>query len=1412
MEKISDQEPISSLLKTQLKAQSNPFESLTPQEKGLIAQFIIQLKGDVKNLDALKSEHAPTENAEADIRELLEYFEEMLEKGGVAQDEIPSILSQIQQEAGYESGSSGSVSSEVKMILDQINHVGLTQQLQQVKGQINALLTDIEHQQSIYASQTDYGQKFGAWSAIRNDLASIRGLSDSVLSLIQNFINANKAKIENLFPGKTLNFNEIIHTLLGIQTLPTKLPKLPAKPIDKSQIKGLITNQVAQLKQTLENKQAALAQTEKNFQNILTEQQAQHAPQSVIAQTEANRTLAIDSLTKSFAQNIATLLNAFEEQLKNPLYGLSSKQIDNEITYIKQQAGYTPTPPPQTIPEEAKEILNNPALKQAIDTSVQAIEEKIQSALKTFNQELASYKNATWPQTKTIYQNLLLQIELIQQGKNSIQQGIEGVLNQNASTLQSLKISPEDISNIASYFYSNSYESQLPSTPKLPSKPVGPTAPSVEKQVNAFYESHPTFSTAVEQAALKEYQEALTKYDQDYQTFETSKTQENWLTLESDFQQLSQAKSQIGSKILLFLKSEQSLLEQGGVTADLTKVANYIYTNKLSIQEAKALPQSPTGQSAFPTPPNWNNPQDFPYSSVKDSKLVGLMKELSSGINPQTGKPLTSDEIIQLRNEIFTESQNIYSIPDDGQDMTGKYLPPAPPPSGGPGSPSNLHWLPTQDGYVPTNDWAEDFALKDKGNSPVGLGPYNGYMTSDGVQYRMPSAFTAHTGPDGQHFILETMDGPEFTIGSDHNYGDYVMWAEGSGMRVIRHGPAGGPNYIEYISPDQLLASTQYNNADVFLQIAGTPTGPITPQTITENGQTMYKYLIHTDKGTYVFYTKTDCALSYDASKGGLVSSAPYSGFIQGGALPINPSAPPTQEQLQAAEDLMDQDAGVVITKMDLPFVGSGSAINTVTETLDGKPSSGKPVLLLNYMQQESLAKGSETTGVTYQTLTGPVRAVIGGTVLFSHSNQLPKTSSLVNTDPSKYSSEELDQLAEQFAATKGDKDILNYLSPSEIYGAGKLMQRLVSRLQIGELLLKAQQQGHTFNPPFTDPTLAELVKNKYDDLVKCIKEVAHNLTINHFGVVVSNMPAGDYGDNSYSNDRIIHMGYLMNAIAGAIEYENSVQMPSSERFENQQSGIGSVNYTYGQLARVYLNNVLNPQHPRQWSAVDGHSWLSGLEGYNDGMNTESDSEALNGDLGAYRLAQAFAEATVTSDPEESAQWSNYAQYAQTLSATEAQGIRDLWQVDGSKPGLYVKGFGDDSECMSATNIFTDKVDSNTLWGSNWATRIAIGLMPVNEEQMNLLLYDSQGQPSQWTKDAATFIMNHFNPNDPQGGAAPYPTFLPYMAVIVAAAGKTSQAEEIYNWCNQHNQFDSGIDALNLKQLLMYAAQKNQAS
>ena len=690
------------------------------------------------------------------------------------------------------------------------------------------------------------------------------------------------------------------------------------------------------------------------------------------------------------------------------------------------------------------------------------------------------------------------------------------------------------------------------------------------------------------------------------------------------------------------------------------------------------------------TPPNWEHPGEFPKQSQMNpvqQNLAELYEKLYSGT-------LSDQDKIAYRKNIYSAvREGVYSpigtvdptqIPN--QDTSH------------PVQPSESVWK-NSDGKIPSSDFAENLGLYPKKSDHLVAGPYSVVSKDGGINFSIPTKLpVTNNGPNDTYIISE--NGLGVTIkAKDISKGYTICYDSGNLVRDVNFKEA-DRSYTIKVAQGPAHQSAQFVNATPELSFY-TPI-QVTQTTIqSPTGKEIIKWRVVALNTTYLVYANTSLHLHVEETSGTLTGTNPYVGYLQ---IAICPS--------DAGEASLDSYAGVVSTQGEGTFNYPGYEYDYLCEDLEGKPTAADALILLKYHAQETFCQNGvappKQTDLVYQALSGPYRGVLGTNLQFSEEKNLPLMPKLFPND-AVFSIEQKKKLQEIF------NDMTFPAYSASIYEGGKILQNVATAIEAGVAL--------GFD-------VSEHVESLKEGIALYFKQLAFD-TNYHSIVDVNN----GYGNAQFLNDHIVQFTYAVHAAATIAQYEKEQGVKNP--WASAPSGIG--NYTNKDIVDLMCRDVNNPSYKdpyfvksRYTDIYEGHSWLSGLNGYGDGNNMESSSEALNGQLSLYH----WGNATSNSDLE---------QYGAVVSAFEARGSRVYYQITSSAESIYPKDYADTQ--ITATNVYQNKIDCKTFWGTNWARKIGIEFLPPNPIMVMMLLENplDLGKPSTYAQRVYNEIKANWN-------------------------------------------------------------------
>ena len=738
------------------------------------------------------------------------------------------------------------------------------------------------------------------------------------------------------------------------------------------------------------------------------------------------------------------------------------------------------------------------------------------------------------------------------------------------------------------------------------------------------------------------------------------------------------------------------------------------------------------------TPSNWDHPGEFP----KQETPCPIQQNLSTWHDQLY---LSGSDKVSIRESIYQATrQGVYPPIStlDPRQMPNQN-------TGHPVQPGSSVWR-NKDGKTPSCDFAENIGLHPGAELYVLAGPYSVVPKDGGINFSIPTALPIQNkGVDNTQVVSNNTNvnnSPRAILGvtvkTSELPSDYtISYDTGNLVRNVKFGDDHRSLVIK-IAQGPAYQSAQFLNATPELLFQTSI--QVDQSTIhSPTGEDAVKYKVVANGQTYLIYGTNALQLHIDESQGVLTGALPYTGFIQ---LAICPDE---------AEPLLDAHAGVVVIQGEGAVNYPGYEYNYLCVDLEGKPTPADPIILLKYHAQETFCQNAqsfpEKMDLTYYALSGPYRGVVGANLQFSEAHNLPSSPKLFPNDV-KFSDEQVDKL-------KALYDHMTFPAfSSAVYEGGKILQNVATAIEAGVALV-FDVSGH--------------VEDLKKGLATYFKQLAFD-TNYHSIVDIKNA----YGNGTYLNDHIVQFTYAIHAAATVVQYERDqkVSMP----WLMDASGIG--NYTNKDIVDIICRDVNNPSYQdpifvksRYTDIYEGHSWLSGLNGYPAGNNMESSSEALNGQLSLYR----WGNATDNQDLEK---------YGAVMAAFEARGSRDYYQIADPAHSLYPKNYANDQ--LVATNVYQNMVDCTTFWGTSWDRKIGIEFLPPNPIMVQMLLEDplNPGKPSVYAQRVMSEIKKKWDWNQLDSNAIQ--ADLVNMVSIV----DPDYADELIQGLIQHNYFDIGAN------------------
>lgn len=472
----------------------------------------------------------------------------------------------------------------------------------------------------------------------------------------------------------------------------------------------------------------------------------------------------------------------------------------------------------------------------------------------------------------------------------------------------------------------------------------------------------------------------------------------------------------------------------------------------------------------------------------------------------------------------------------------------------------------------------------------------------------------------------------------------------------------------------------------------------------------------------------------------GLVGEAPLTGLLRLAHVPSNPDY--EKAETNQDEQLLDQYSPVIMRKATASTSQSGYDFAYESINLQEHAVADAPLVLLKYPAQQALTQGPIITNLTYETTSGPLRAVVGSYLHFQI-----KTPSLeiIPIEP-RFTTEQLNTLKSELL-TQMDKIVTTQEIPKDsLYTAGKVLQQQATTLEYALKVLKESNMSDQDIQQTTKP-LADKIKSEMNTFLNTMMQWdstwgsivpasssiertvvsddtpdsemnATNIRLSIAQTFASSAQVGEkvidphneFGAGFF-NDKALQWGYIVTTAGILAKYDRQF---GGSPWVNQKLTNGS---TVKDMINTICRDIINPsaQDPdfpqnRTFDFYTGHNIASGQTHYADGRNQESSSEAYNCFLGMSIWANA------TNQPE-------LRDHALTLAGIEAESAQIYYQIGDPSKSIYLPKFAENT--IGVGNYFDQKMDAHTFFGSEkgWDPSLSIGIqsIPAHFNSMNEL-------------------------------------------------------------------------------------------
>ena len=442
---------------------------------------------------------------------------------------------------------------------------------------------------------------------------------------------------------------------------------------------------------------------------------------------------------------------------------------------------------------------------------------------------------------------------------------------------------------------------------------------------------------------------------------------------------------------------------------------------------------------------------------------------------------------------------------------------------------------------------------------------------------------------------------------------------------------------------------------------------------------------------TWILYASS--SITFTASSGSLIATAPFTGYLRLAVLPSG----------SAAESTLDTYKDAVPIAGTTNVVPSGdTATTTFTYTKIGSGST-----LLTYClphHEATLNSPNYVANMNIVTIRGNLRPVTGNT--WTSTEQL---STITWNSPNAIDADKLSAIQTAFATEKNFQAF--HLDGGEAYIFGKQIARA------GRLALIADQLGDTMardsivanmktylNPWFDNNSSSVLVRSLMYDTTwgGIVATSAHEQS-----------PAGDpqnanqeFGNAVY-NDHYFHWGYFIYGAAVIAHFDSAWATAYQAKVNDVIRDIANPSPS----ADPYFTQF------RHLDWFEGHSWAAGLQANGDGRNQESTSEAVNAWYGINLWGLATNQPDIR----------NVGRY---LQAVETRGAQLYWQMP-SYNTVYPADF---AQQKVIPLLFANKAFNGTWFGLSDDILVGIETLPFTPASHELL-------PKTWMQETFPAIL-----------------------------------------------------------------------
>ncbi len=577
---------------------------------------------------------------------------------------------------------------------------------------------------------------------------------------------------------------------------------------------------------------------------------------------------------------------------------------------------------------------------------------------------------------------------------------------------------------------------------------------------------------------------------------------------------------------------------------------------------------------------------------------------------------------------------------------------------------------------LPTNVWWQNLTLNE-GTGVANSLPYIIQCSTNGLTGCMPG-ITAGTTYVISSFVSNWTLGSEEAV-SAHKVVEYdplsvtVRWNQAGSSAGYMEAPlVRGMPYLtasyDGLTPEvsTIHALLSINGNNVNAEVTGD------------------RFILELNNGqTWILYTSE--VTTFSISNNTLTAAGPINGSVRIAVLQGN--------GVTSNETLLDTHASVVPVGGDVDAISVGNSAELVfdwkAETLTGSATSAESLLLCALPHHVPVLQETPESNVTYTTIKGDMRAVIGGAW------HMDETLTTIGFESPSGVAPSLEQDVRDALA----EDVNWPITAGDTYFGGKQLAA------VGRLAVIADELGE-----------ASLAENYRENLGAALHPWLNGTNGDPLrydaswgGVITTS--GGSFQQGLY-NDHHFHYGYFV--YAAAVMAKDHPEWTAQWGDEVMHLIRNLANPAASDPHYTYLRN-------KDWFV--GHSWASGLFEFGDGRNQESTSEAVNAWYAVYLYGLATGNDRLRD-------------LGRLMLATEMRSTQTYWQVD-SNDGIYPESFASNKVVGV---LWSNKVDYGTFFGANTEFIHCIQMLPFTPISEELL------EPS-WIEEEYPVLSTALNSN-----------------------------------------------------------------